>query len=156
MGMCSYNAAHRTGWSVCETCGGEGEIPDYPDDPCYKCDGDGVLWNENDAELAMADLSDDGGDCYVAAIDLMCMIPRELEPRLVHATVTGQGPIAGVRFGHAWVEIGQVAFDFSNGREIAMRAGRYREIGEASDVREYTRTEAAEHIRRTEHAGPWE
>jgi hypothetical protein len=49
---------------------------------------------------------------------------------LVHGTVTGQGPIAGMRYGHAWIEVGDVVLDPSNGRFVCARKSAYYAAGE--------------------------
>ena len=106
----------------------------------------------------MRRLTEDGeGDCYIAALSALFALPPQVDVRLVHATVTGQGPLEGQRLGHAWIEIEkQFAIDMSNGRIVALPAEQYREIGQASDVHEYTPDEAQTFSVTTGHAGPWE
>ena len=55
----------------------------------------------------------DGGDCFESALEeLMYSNPFGKDHMdnmtLVHAIVTGQGKIEGLRYGHAWNEIGDV------------------------------------------------
>ena len=64
-----------------------------------------------------------GGDCFESALkELMGSNPFGKDHMdnmtLVHAAVTGQGEIEGVKHGHAWNEIGDVVIDKSNGRNI--------------------------------------
>jgi len=70
------------------------------------------------------------GDCFEAAYKKLYKVFREHpEAKLVHAIVTGQGPIKGVQHGHAWVEIGDTVLDYSNGRSIEMPKQIYYAIG---------------------------
>ena len=48
---------------------------------------------------------------------------------LIHGEVQGQGPLSGVRYGHAWVEDGSIVVDRSNGRDIRMPKAIYYAIG---------------------------
>lgn len=103
------------------------------------------------------------GDCYrVAAHYLIDDDPKEGRSLFVcHGVATGQGPIAGVRFGHAWVEwdLGDATFviDQSNGLNVFMHRDRYYEIGKINpkEVVRYDR----EALRHTIHDhgtyGPW-
>lgn len=109
--------------------------------------------------------ADDGGDCYEAALVLMISVPPEDRPRwrLCHGEPIGQGPIAGIRHGHAWCEEQRpfhvVVHDLSNGktirgwpRELYYAVGRI----EPDEVARYTHAEAAQHALETGHCGPWE
>jgi len=82
------------------------------------------------------------------------------EMRLCHGEVTGQGPTAGKRFWHAWIEIadGQLVVDRSNGKDALLRAERYYEVGciNADEVRRYTLNEMAVKVLQHEHWGPWD
>ena len=42
-----------------------------------------------------------------------------------YAYVLGQGELKGQRILHSWNELGDVVFDFSNGKEIIMRKEEY-------------------------------
>jgi hypothetical protein len=94
------------------------------------------------------------GNCYQAAYS---SIDTNEIGELVHGVVTGQGPIAGVRMAHAWVEIGDLVFDTSTGVPVVMRREGYYELGEvrAEQCRRYTPAEARAHALRTRHFGPW-
>ena len=62
-----------------------------------------------------------GGDCYEAnGRQFMSMAPGNPQLKLVHGEVTGQGPLQGVNYGHAWVEDGSTVLDFSNGRTLRL------------------------------------
>lgn len=98
-----------------------------------------------------------GGDCYQAAFNLATAGGKGLS--LYHGTVTGQGALSGVPYGHAWVEREGSPFatvlDHSNGRELEMPAPVYRAIGRARDLRRYSPEEARALALRTGHYGPW-
>lgn len=95
------------------------------------------------------------GDCYETAARMVLL--DDWRATIVHGTVTGQGPVAGIRFGHAWLELGDLVFDFSNGKNVAMPRERYYEIGDIREeqVRRYEPEEARAEVDRTGHWGPW-
>ncbi len=102
------------------------------------------------------------GDCYQAAIramwDLECDGTAGVA-ELVHGTVTGEeGDVIGERYGHAWIEIGEVVIDRSNGRELAVIREEYYRRGEvvAEECRRYNLKELSEEMLRTDHYGPWD
>ena len=97
------------------------------------------------------------GDCYEAAAKLLYAHRSCPGIALVHGTVTGQGPVAGIRYGHAWVEVGDVVLDPSNGRFVVARKPAYYAAGEINEpVMRYTFAEAAREMIETGHYGPWE
>ena len=57
---------------------------------------------------------------------------------------------------HCWLEHEGAAFDFANGRRLAIAAEEYRAIVKARDVRTYTPEEVSINILRHGHYGPWE
>ena len=87
---------------------------------------------------------------------------------LVHGEVTGQGPLEGVKYGHCWIEDGDIVIDVSNGRNIRMPKEVYYLLGrigspetarfgiEAGNLHKYTWEEAREKILQHEHWGPWD
>jgi len=100
------------------------------------------------------------GDCFKAAGK---NVIRDEIPGLVlvHAMVTGQGGIEGVRHEHAWNEVGDVVLDTSNGRNIVMRKEQYYELGKVNandpgQYRKYDRTAALKWMVKTKNYGPWE
>jgi hypothetical protein len=97
------------------------------------------------------------GDCYRAAARLILDNDLPPEARLAHGMVDGQGPLTGCRFGHAWVELGDVVLDHLNGRTIAVRAEEYYRIGRMreEEIKRYTREETARLVLKHEHWGPW-
>ena len=104
------------------------------------------------------------GDCYEVALNMVVKPPKGFtDLKIVHATVRGQGPLEGIRFGHAWVEGTKqvsghplrVAIDRSNGNNVEWPSGMYRNIADASDIHEYTFHEAAVAAVRSGKYGPW-
>jgi len=76
---------------------------------------------------------------------------------LVHGLVTGQGSVAGIRFGHAWVEVGGMAIDPSNGRLLSFRCEFYYLIGQIreSELTRKKRDETRAKLIHFLHYGPW-
>ena len=97
------------------------------------------------------------GDCYEAAAKLLHAHRDCPGIALAHGTVTGQGPVAGIRYGHAWIEIGDVVLDPSNGRFVVARKSAYYAAGQITEpVARYTFAEAAREMIETGHYGPWD
>jgi hypothetical protein len=97
------------------------------------------------------------GDCYEAAAKLLHAHRSCPGIVLVHGTVTGQGPIAGIRYGHAWIEVGDVVLDPSNGRFVCARKSAYYAAGEIREpLSRYDFEAAARQMLETRHYGPWE
>lgn len=109
------------------------------------------------------------GDCFTVAAHLMCFWDAPLpDGTLCHAVIVGSGPLEGMLHWHAWVEVRRrvvangfrvtrtFAIDLSNGKQVVVDAGVYRRAAQAQGVMEYTREEAREWMRTTEHYGPWE
>jgi hypothetical protein len=95
------------------------------------------------------------GDCFEAAGNLVIELPDEAI--LVHGTVSGQGPLKGMRIKHAWCELGDVVFDYSNGKQIVMRKEQYYRIGKIrkSQIKKYSKKQATKNMLRTGNYGPW-
>lgn len=104
------------------------------------------------------------GNCYEAAIDTLVRLCRsgcESDYRLVHAEIVGQGPIEGVRHGHAFVVdvVRGVVYDESNGRTLCWPLAVYAAVSrmaEANNSHEYTFAEAARKMLDTGVYGPWD
>lgn len=97
------------------------------------------------------------GDCYIAAFHLADRLSKENTMRLEHGIVKGQESLEGVRFGHAWVEIGgDIVLDFSNGQEVILRKDQYYKIGDIRTVHRYTFREMVSEAVRTGTYGPWD
>lgn len=96
------------------------------------------------------------GDCYMVAADFVVAMPDSLGATLCHGTALGlDGHALGVRYGHAWVEVGDAVLDFSNGGRWAGRRDDYYALGTIEGVRRYTAAEARTLMLSTEHYGPW-
>ena len=86
------------------------------------------------------------GDCYEAAGKYMmgeCLrADGDCNLVLVHAEVTGQGQIEGLKYGHAFVLDGNAVIDRSNGRDIQMPKEFYYSIGKiGGNLHEYNFSE---------------
>ena len=113
-----------------------------------------------------------GGDCYyvagtIAMSEKLPKLAKEFQipkfqgtPYVVHAEVSGQGAISGLRYGHAWVEDDLYVYDFSNGREIVFPKQLYYSMGNVITTKpkyyKYTFKEAVEKMLETGHYGSWE
>lgn len=102
------------------------------------------------------------GNCYQVACEVILGFSEgcayEEGMVLVHGIPTGQGPIAGVRHGHAWIELEDQVIDISNGKNLRCPKVVYYAIG---NIREeecirYSREEARRWVLETEIWGPWE
>lgn len=110
------------------------------------------------------------GNCYQAAADLLMHSTLLLgkkkmkyigKPYLVHAEVSGKGPLEGIRFGHAWVEDDEFVYDFSNKIERVVPKELYYLLGqvETDDPKKYRRyntEQAREKLLSTMHYGCWD
>ena len=92
------------------------------------------------------------GDCYEIHAKLIEDLQRGL---LCHGTVTGQGPIDGIEYGHAWVEIADIVIDISNGKSVCTTKERYYKLGKVKDVICYTPEETVKKLVDTRSYGPW-
>jgi hypothetical protein len=108
------------------------------------------------------------GDCYEVAARIMLHSAgveqiEEVEHTLCHGTVSGQGPVEGVRFGHAWVEWHHVpssirlVLDYSNGNKVVMTVAQYYALGsiDPAEVYRYTSDEALHMLLEFRHYGSW-
>ena len=113
----------------------------------------------------------DGGDCYQTAGDFVLdskilgetrtnKIKFVGEPHVVHAQVTGQGAISGLKYGHAWIEDDQLVYDYSNGRELVIPKDFYYAVGKVKKTKpryfKYTFEEARKKMLDSGHYGPWD
>lgn len=104
------------------------------------------------------------GDCYMVAAKMVALENVYPHYLVCHGEATGRNQIAGVRFGHAWIEGdipemgGAVVFDFSNGLNVIVPRDAYYVMGEIdpTTVRKYTAQEAIALMLETGHFGPWE
>jgi len=107
--------------------------------------------------IKLKDILTEGmGDCYQAAGRLiMGYIGKG---RLVHGMVNGQGSLKGIRFGHAWVEVGSNVLDHSNGKKKSMSKNVYYALGKINpgECKYYEYKDAAKFMVDKGHWGPWE
>lgn len=103
-----------------------------------------------------------GGDCFVAAIDCARQLSRRYKTRdkavfVCHGIVTGEGPIEGVKYEHAWVEVGNKVYDWSNGNTHTVMISYYYQRGkiEPGEVHRYLFEEAIAKLTEHKHYGPW-
>lgn len=102
------------------------------------------------------------GDCYPVAANLVLYEKEYDGATLCHGVVSGQQALAGVRYGHAWVEADHggvvCVIDKSNGLDVRVSREVYYKIGEIDpdEVARYNRDEIRQVITRFGHWGPWE
>jgi ribosomal protein S18 acetylase RimI-like enzyme len=107
------------------------------------------------------------GDCYkvtgVLAINNSDQIGDYKfigTPYIIHAEVTGQGSINGIKYGHAWIEDDVYAYDYSNGFKLMAPKVLYHKWGnvktQPGKFYKYTFREAKEKMYDLEHYGPWD
>lgn len=111
----------------------------------------------------------EGGDCFLVAAEItlepdkagyewVSHVATGHKRLLVHAEVTGRGPIAGERYTHAWVEIDEnIVIDMSNGNNVICFADDYMRNAEVNPdkILRYTPEEAQRNMLDHEHYGPW-
>jgi hypothetical protein len=97
------------------------------------------------------------GDCYQAAGMLVMDFFGE-KAKLVHGMVNGRGALDGLRFGHAWVEVGSKALDHSNGNKFSVNKKAFYAMGgvKSNECHYYTPEESAKWMVTAKHWGPWE
>lgn len=96
------------------------------------------------------------GDCFKVAVDTLMKHPKYT---LVHAVVTGQGPIAGIEYTHAFCidEATDMVIDNTqSSKHNKMPVGMYYYYGKISISREYTYREALENLVEYKTYGPWD
>lgn len=113
--------------------------------------------------IKLIDLLTEGklGDCYEVSGRFIMnkMGATKDEPyKLVHGMVSGQGKLEGLRYGHAWIEYGNVVIDNSNGKERNYPKELYYVVGNIipKETIYYTPTEAVKRIAKYKHWGPWD
>lgn len=96
------------------------------------------------------------GDCYEAATRLILEAGPRCDLRVCQGEPMGQGPIAGIRHGHAWVERRGLVWDLCHSPN-PLPAPLYYAIGriEAERVRRYTHSDVLYALRTEGHYGPW-
>jgi hypothetical protein len=114
------------------------------------------------------------GDCYEAAFNWLfenVLFPfgaplKDEADRifLVHGEVAGQGPLEGLRYGHAWIEHGDTVIDQSNGGNRRLPKSVYYSMGRIvpefppfkPNIHRYTPEQARKKVLKHKHYGPWD
>jgi len=102
------------------------------------------------------------GDCYFTAGRAIMDVygQGEGEAFLVHAIVQGRGPLDGEEFGHAWIEIGPICYDFANGHRLMMTRDDFYRLGGVEEkprrYAKYSPREAMKMMADSGNFGPWE
>ena len=101
------------------------------------------------------------GDCYDANgryfMEQALWPGKDANMRLVHGEVTGQGKIAGIKYGHCWIEDGNTVIDVSQGKTLRMPKAAYYALGRiGSNTHVYTPEQFQAKINQFEHWGPWD
>lgn len=102
------------------------------------------------------------GDCFKAAGKLMMDgrfsgIEGWRDFVLVHADVTPlMGPMAGVKYSHAWIETADEILDYSMGKTLRMPKEVYYALGRPENITKYNHKQFSEKIDKYQHWGPWE
>ena len=95
------------------------------------------------------------GDCYRFAAKFVAKIPGEI--RVVHGTVVEPLGRSKKRFHHAWVECGNLVFDWQTQwtKPDGIPAEVFQELWEPREHSRYTPSEARDFAISTKHWGPW-
>jgi predicted ABC-type ATPase len=108
------------------------------------------------------------GNCYEKAGKMILYANTKYYPKidfigkpyLVHAQVTGQGAIEGVKYGHAWIEDDAFVYDYSNKRKLKVPKALYYEIGQIIEQQpihfKYTFEQARRKMNEIGHYGSWD
>ncbi len=113
-------------------------------------------------KTSKVDLSDipeenKNGDCFVVALKKFMENPKRYT--LVHGVVTGQGPIEGIEYNHAWVidEKTDTVIDMTlpKGNQ-KIPVGLYYYIGKISITKEYKGPEVLKMLDKYGTYGPWD
>jgi GNAT superfamily N-acetyltransferase len=98
------------------------------------------------------------GDCFGAACRTVTDFPEGINPVYVYGRVKPeQGPLQGKEFTHAWVEVGDVVFDTSSGKQKIMRKESYYEKGKIEEEKlvKIPQKEVVKLMVKTEKTGPY-
>jgi len=96
-----------------------------------------------------------GGDCYKKASDYM---QSDHSATLVHGLVTGQGPIDGIIYNHAWCEKSGKIIDLTLPKQAqkSLPIEFYYEIGHIKTTYKYNFDEMVKKMDEYGTYGPWE
>jgi len=120
-----------------------------------------AAWSLIKEEDPHADIPDEnkGGECYMCAANHIYMNPDT--HTLVHGDVTGQGPIEGVRYGHAWTEFegdDKMPMVYDPSVDVTLPAALYYHLGQINqdEIRRYSSEEMNQRLIDTSIWGPWD
>ena len=95
------------------------------------------------------------GNCYEVALHKFMDNPRRYT--LVHGVVTGQGPIAGMQYGHAWVEDGDKIIDMTLPSHLrSLPKDVYYALGHIDITRRYNANQVLKMLDKFGTYGPWD
>lgn len=94
------------------------------------------------------------GDCYQANGRLFSGL-NDSSFKICHGMVIGQGPIAGLKLGHAWLENKSRVLDFSNDRQLSIPKKQYYKIGRITNVKRYNQQQFNKMLLKHKHWGPF-
>lgn len=101
-----------------------------------------------------------GGNCFFihGSFVVSELGGYEDDLRLCHGVAIGRGPLDNIPHWHCWLEKNGIAYDNSNGSNVAMPIELYYSVGNinAEYVHKYTRQQARDKMLETEHYGPWD
>ncbi len=118
---------------------------------------------KDEEEDPYADIPEEhkGGDCYMCAGRHVWSNPET--HTLVHANVTGQGPIEGVRYGHAFTEFqheddNEITMVYDPSADVTLPADFYYALGQINpdEVRRYSLEEMNKKLTESRIWGPWD
>ena len=100
------------------------------------------------------------GDCFQAAFNWALALDVEDYDKAVlcQGMVYGQGPLEGKKFSHAWCEMGNKVYDYSNKKQLKISKAVYYHIGkiDESSVYKYPIEKALAKSVKHRHYGPWD
>ena len=95
------------------------------------------------------------GDCFVVSLHKFLENIRRY--KLVHGIVTGQGPLEGIQYCHAWVEDGNTVIDMTlPSKYQKMPKSEYYAIGNIQITKKYDGPQAYRMIEKYGTYGPWD
>lgn len=93
------------------------------------------------------------GNCYQVALETFLERPRSYI--LVHGVVSGQGPLEGIEYCHAWVLDGETVIDNTT-RVRRLPKDFYYALGHIEITREYNYKQVLDMIDKFGTYGPWD
>lgn len=112
---------------------------------------------EHNVDLSEIPEENQHGDCFVVSLNKFMEDPKKYT--LVHGVVTGQGPLEGIQYNHAWVEdkFGDVydetlSFPFNNGLSQEFYYG----LGKIEITRKYNAEQVLKMLDKYGTYGPWD